>query len=277
MRVHVLAVLLQAWAGFAQVSSVKPTNHWSGGPLGLFTSTRVEVSHNAPEAIRRELLDTNTVRVISDSTGLGKDELSTIAIALGPDGDDLWLYQVGTSERARKTYSVFSEKLQFYVWGRLGGHTRGFLLNALTNHIQRAATSDPDLHALLEQRPDLAGSPLERCDSGFYTNQLEVVFRRVKYSLRDAEVAWCYDFYLTRGGTAFNISEWKTDAKEFDPKFRTVIEEVEKEASAEMKQKGMFGKFGSAHSFWRLKKEKLKAKGIAWRSPEELNPGVTID
>jgi hypothetical protein len=46
---------------------------------------------------------------------------------------------------------------------------------------------------------------------------------------------------------------------------------------AEMKRKGSFGKFGSVHEFWGLKQEKLKAKGIKWRSPAELNPNTNYD
>jgi hypothetical protein len=279
---HIVAALLLGCAGFAQVSSVPPTNHWSAVPIGL--RRRVEVSHNQPDVIRRELLDTNTIRVIAESTGLRKDELATIALAPDPVDGQLWLYVTKESDRATKANGVFAKKLQFYVWGRLDGHTRGFLLNALTNRVQLAGDADPDLRALLEQRPDLAGSLLERGESGFYTNQLERVFRRVKYCLRDGEVAWCFDFCLTPDrtlfnshGTAFNISEWRVDAKECDPKFRTIFQEVDAAVSAEMKAEGAFGKPGSARSFWEMKKEKLKARGITWRSPDELNPGVIFD
>jgi hypothetical protein len=44
-----------------------------------------------------------------------------------------------------------------------------------------------------------------------------------------------------------------------------------------MKQDGNFGQLGSIHIFWRLKKEKLQAKGIEWQSPGELNPNSKYD
>ena len=44
-----------------------------------------------------------------------------------------------------------------------------------------------------------------------------------------------------------------------------------------MKRAGDYGQFGSCHTFWHLKKEKLKVKGINWRSPSELNPNTCFD
>jgi hypothetical protein len=75
--------------------------------------------------------------------------------------------------------------------------------------------------------------------------------------------------------------EWiyadRRDAKEDDPKFQSTIKSVEAEVAAEMKAKGTFEKFGAIHEFWDLKKKKLQAQGIEWRSPAELNPDTHYD
>jgi hypothetical protein len=223
--------------------------------------------------IKRLSVVTNTIGLLAASTGLTHKELATLAVAPGPVEQELWFYQTGESQRAAK---LFGEKLQFYVWGRLGGHTKGFLLSTLTNG-SSIQTADPDLRALLSQRPELPGRLLERSGSGFYTNEHEKVFRTAKYCFADGEIAWCYDFCLTRDGTAFDICELKVDAQECDPKLSTVFQAVDTTVSAEMREKGISRRFGSVHSFWRMKKEKLKAKGITWRSPPELNPGIIFD
>ena len=267
------AALVLACSGSAQVASVAPKGHWSGTPIELVTVTRVEVSHNTPAAIRQELLDTNTIGLIGASTGLTLNELATLAVASGPVEEELWFYQAKGSQKAGKR---FGEKLHSYVQGRLGGHTKGFVLSTLTNG-SPVQTADPELRALLNQRPELPADLLERSGSGLYTNQLEEVFRTAQYCLADGEVAWCYDFRLTRDGAAFAISESKVDAQERDPKLSTVFKSVDAAVSAEMREKGMSGRLGSVHSFWLMKKEKLQAKGIKWRSPAELSPGVIFD
>jgi len=56
-----------------------------------------------------------------------------------------------------------------------------------------------------------------------------------------------------------------------------MIKDVEDEVDGEMKRNGSFGRFGSVHTFWRLKKVKLKARGVEWWSPSELNPNAIYD
>ena len=97
------------------------------------------------------------------------------------------------------------------------------------------------------------------------------------YTLIDGEVAWQYLVRFKANGSLDYITDSRCDAKEYDPKFAKVIKEVEDEVHAEMKRNGTLGQFGSVHSFWWLKKEKLKARGIDWRSPSELNPNISYD
>jgi uncharacterized protein YdcH (DUF465 family) len=85
-----------------------------------------------------------------------------------------------------------------------------------------------------------------------------------------------YSFSLLRGVAAFNIQEFKHDPKDFDPRFSKIMEEVDSQVEALMKQEGTAKKLGSNRRFWRLKNEKLKARGIEWRSIGELN-SATFD
>jgi hypothetical protein len=103
------------------------------------------------------------------------------------------------------------------------------------------------------------------------------VCRWVSYVLVDGEIAWSYMLNFNADGSLRDVSQRKNDAKEFDPKYAEVITKVNDEAHAEMKAEGTFGQFGSVHTFWSLKKENLKTKGIEWRSPSELNPNACFD
>jgi hypothetical protein len=103
------------------------------------------------------------------------------------------------------------------------------------------------------------------------------VCRWVTYVVVDGEIAWSYTLSFKPDDRLDSIQDSKSDAKEYDPKFEKVIEEVNVEVGAEMKKQGTYQKFGSVHQFWGLKKEKLKARGIEWRSPSELNPNAIYD
>jgi hypothetical protein len=261
------AALVLTGTGFAQVSSVAPKGQCSASPIELLSVTRVEASHNSPTAIRKELLDTNTIAAIAASSGLAAKELATLAVAPGPADKELWFYQTGTPGKAAR---LFGEKLRFYVQGRLEGHTQGFLLSSMTNGNQAMQAGDPDLQALLTQRPELPAGRLRRWELGSNTNQFGELFRSAEYYYLDGEIAWTYHIGFSEEGKALGVSEWRVDAKEYDPEYRKVIQEVDQAALAEVKQKGI-------HAFSEGKKEKLRAKGVSYRTFEELNPGVIVD
>jgi hypothetical protein len=101
--------------------------------------------------------------------------------------------------------------------------------------------------------------------------------RRVVYTLADGDIAWSYFVQFKSDGSLDYAHASKCDAKDYDPKYEKVIKEVEAEVEQQMKADGTYGRFGSVHSFWHLKKDKLKARGIEWRSPSELNPYVNYD
>jgi hypothetical protein len=260
-------VVLLGGSGFAQVSLVTPKHFSSATPISLETVSRVEVSHNSPAAIRQELQDTNTLGLIAASTHLSAKDLATLAVAPDPANLDLWFYSL---EGGTNAWDAFGSKLEHYVHGRLGGHTRAFLLSDLTNATRSAEISDPDLRALLSQRPELPAVRLRRWDLGANTNQSGELFRTAEYYYVDGEVAWTYQVGFSEGGKVLGVSEWRVDAKEYDPEYRKVIQEVDQAVLAEVKQE-------ATQALSQSKREKLRAKGLSYRTFEELNPGVIAD
>jgi hypothetical protein len=257
-----------------QVSSTPP-RHWTSSTtldigMGFF---RLQLSNNSPEAIRREVVDTNTVRLIAMSSGLSDEDLATVQLVQKPPDHWIWLYQIGNSDRA---FKKLSEQLSSYVRTREEGHTRAFVMAALTNRVQFSKVLDPDLRVLATNKPLLALSWLKKSGSGTMTNE-GYISRWSSYTLTDGEISWLYVMYFKADGSLRFVDDSKFDAKENDPKYQRTIKEVEAEVDAVMKKNGSFGGFGSVHSFWGLKKQILKAKGIDWRSPAELNPNSNYD
>lgn len=107
--------------------------------------------------------------------------------------------------------------------------------------------------------------------------KVDEVCRWVSYIVVDDEIAWNYLMTLKADGSLNYITVNKYDAKEYDPKYRKIIKEVETQVRAEMEKNGSYGKLGSCHVFWSLKQKMLKAKGIQWRSPAELHPNTNYD
>jgi hypothetical protein len=103
------------------------------------------------------------------------------------------------------------------------------------------------------------------------------VCRWASFVLVDGEIAWCYNVRFKSDGSVGYVFDSRTDAKEYDPKLQPLIKQVDAEVTAEMKKNGSYGHLGSVHTFWERKKEKLKAKGVEWRSPGELSPNTIFD
>ena len=302
-RSRVCAMLLLAWGCTADTPPAPP-EHWrSATPLDLIAGiSRVKVSHNSPEAIRRELLDPITLRLLAKSSGLSDKDLRSVKVAQEPGAGWVQLYQTGGSD---KKFQTLSQRLRDYVRAREDGHTRGFLLAAITNAAPSSSVSDPDLKALLGSQPLLPASWLKKADSGTITNKagqeasrtittttingkevtsetvhipkVDEVCRWVSYTVADGEIGWWYLIKFKADGSVDDVQESRCDAKEYDPRYQKAIKQVEREVKAAMKKDGSYGQFGSCHTFWHLKKEKLKARGIDWRSPTELNPNTCFD
>jgi len=70
------------------------------------------------------------------------------------------------------------------------------------------------------------------------------------------------------------------DPIEQSPQYKKVIHEVEKEAEANLKKKGLDfpGRMGYCHSLWGEIQRILKEKhGIEWKTPAEMNPMTIFD
>lgn len=275
---------------------------WKGGfPIDL-DPVGLDSNPNIREAVRREILDTNTIATIAQSVQITAQDKTLLLVA--PDlGEGVWLYML--SDEWTDGCRRFAAQLNSYVQARLDGHTQNFLLAGLTNRPDIAAIPDPDLRILATNYPVLPVAGFQKAESGTRTNKagqvvsrsmttslvggnlvtqtsvhipaIDEVCRWIAYDLLDGNIAWRYVLTFKADGSLDDIDSRKFDSKEIDPNFRQVFEEVDSAVTKEMKQNGTHRQFGSIHSYWRLKKEKLKAKGIEWSSPAELNRGSTYD
>ena len=295
-----VVVVLLCFTCFAQVSSIPPEDRqWCAHISAPFLV--LNLSSNSWKTIQQELFDTNTIRLIAFSHGLSDSDLKTVQIAPSAGYGFVDLYQIGDAEKA---FKILEEQLRNYAEARSGGHMRGFVMDAITNRTASLTNADPGLRAIAAKRPMVAVSWLTKADSGTTTNKAgeptsvtrivkrpdgkpqtrpvrevlkaDEVCRWVEYTVSEGAFGWRYLVMFKADGSLDWIQDETCDAKELDPKYQKAIKEVENEVRAEMKRDGVSG-LGSVHTFWRLKKEKLDAKEIEWRSPSELNPNSIFD
>ena len=67
----------------------------------------------------------------------------------------------------------------------------------------------------------------------------------------------------------------KVDPVQATPQWEDVIYEVEKEVDEQLKDEPRC--MGFCHSYWSAKRAALSRRGIEWRSPSAMNPGVMFD
>lgn len=273
--------VLLASHGWAQVSSVPPAQFESANPVGL--EPRLELAHNTPERLCRELLDTNTVRAIAASAGITQQGPWAFVIAPDPGGTGIWLYRL--TDHDLEGCARFARCLQSYVEARLDGHTRRCLLAAITNQVPPSAVRNPDLRLLISQNPLLPASWLKSSEtnivSGLSTQRPNPgtvgAGRCASFDLTDGDVTWRYTLYFKADGAFAKLTEVKFDAKDIDPRFTGAMNEVDREVKATLESTERLGRVGTANEFWVMKKRALKNRGIEWRSPAELNPGLIFD
>jgi hypothetical protein len=265
-------------------------------------SSRLNLSNNTPDQIRQELLNPETIKTISDWKNVSPADLQGVRILIEPGDELISLYQISGGER---TFSRMAEGLGTYATERMAGHTKDFVLSALKERSRHEPTGDPDLKLFLNARPLVLSSSVQKVASGTVTNKAgtiksiletsrnvngrvetvtvtnrvrsDEVCRWIQYRVVDGEIAWNYTTRFKSDGQVEDVSDTREDAKDYDPKFHDVISKVEKQVQADVKKAGLEGRLGSVHTYWRLKREKLKALGIDWRSPAELNPDTNFD
>ena len=222
--------------------------------------------------IWREVTDTNTISYIARANGLTAADLTTVIIA-PLHTNELALYQIRKPDKA---FNVLEGQIQEYIRGRHEGHSRMFLLTALSDHWQTSKITDPDLRAIMASQSWVAVSWLKKARSGSYTNGNQVM-HWAAYTLVDGPAAWTCLCEFNPAGQVDSFRMERIDPGEVNPQYQPVIEQVSAQVEAEMKQQGTYGKMGAIHTFWQQKKARLKARGIDWHSPDELNPNNNYD
>lgn len=295
--------LIAASSAWSQIPS-DPPEHWIlVTPIAGLYFGKTDTSQNNIEDIRQEILDPALTHAIANAEGLSESDLATVVIKPAFSRMEFGeLYQIRKPDKA---FTIFSEKLNYYARSRQEGHTKQFVLDCLTNKMPNTAKLEPDLQVLRKEMPLLPVWLLKQIDSGTRTNKADVLKSRTanitivdgkaqtnitseipktneitrwsRYYLVDGKIAWVYSAQFNVDGSVHLTTETKEDGKEYDPKYRKIIEEVNEEVKTEMMQQGTYRKFGSIHDYWLRKKEKLRTRGIEWRSPAELNPNMIID
>jgi len=237
-------------------------------------SERAKLDHNTPSAIVKETLDRTFLRHIAHAKGLTEDDLKTIKITATDDHKDVMLYQFGPNNN---TFEILGNILELYGKRRLEGHTKDFLLLAITNAPPNQESLPPHIRILLKETSLIPVTAFQKYESGTATNEEGRISSWVIYTVTDGDITWSYSLSFKSDGAFDRISTFRHDAKEFDPKYREIIKEVESEITQDSAKEGTPFAFGVCHSFWKLKKDRLQAKGILWRSPAELNPNCRFD
>jgi len=260
------------------------------------------MSHNTPEIIRQELAQSQFLPEMGSALHLPSNDVAKLRFSYNSQYKWFELEQNGTPPFV---FDSVRKAIDSYVKERNAGHTRQFMLAAVSQQESNSKSDDSGLNAIADDRPLIPVSWLQKGESGSVTNKAGELARRTvtttvingktvtnevanipktdeickwtSYNLVDGEICWRYFVQYKADGSIDYIHDSRMDAKEADPKYADVFDQVEAEVTAEMKQDGTHGRFGSCHSYWRRKKEKLKERGIIWRSPSELNPNTCFD
>jgi hypothetical protein len=266
-------LVMFSWFVKGQVSNVLPQHFTMASPI-LSPERRPEVilPGNTNDKIKQELLDTNLIATIVKASHVSASGMKSILIAPDPSGLSLWLYQL--NDDVDSSFYHFTDVLKQYVDGRLDGHTQKCLLAGLTNQAPATSITDVNLRIIISNSPLVPVSWLKMSDSGTRTNKEGQVVRRFSsFTIVDGEIGWRYNINYFLDGVFDSLSVARFDPCEIDPSLKGVFTDVDREVGVKMKQMGGSGQIGSIRTYWRLKKECLKVRGVEWRSPPELNPG----
>ena len=121
---------------------------------------------------------------------------------------------------------------------------------ALLDYIGHSASvEDSGLKELLEIHPDILPSWVKIIDEEEAGVNGQIACQ-VNYVIIDGDIAWRYPV-LYFEDSSFEECFWdsgRCDAKEYDPKFKDIIEEVNQKVNERMKRENIRG-IGSIHAF----------------------------
>jgi hypothetical protein len=250
------------------------------------------VNSNAPATVASELMDPGLLPSLAAASELSASDLTNLCI-----GRHAWMPRsislISTGQPGR-AFTVLCPQLEAYVKWRRDGHTRRFCLAALTNVTKTASPADRDLQFLLQACPELAPFSLAKHPpaTGLTTNftitnlngptndpwrvlETTEAFRQVTFTLVDGEVAWHYSITVGTNGLLPGHLSVKIDAREADPTYNKVFDDVRAEVAEELRQWKQNPQKGIPRSWTDCMKAKLAAKGITnWHSQAELNPFI---
>ena len=261
-----------------------------------------DLPHNSARTIRAELRDENILNAIGLFSGLKEEDRARLFIFYDKKNKLIRLF--GTSADG-EPFENLSEAIRIYVRARSEGHTKQFLLDGMAYRTNSLSITNPAIRAIIDLHPYIPVDRLHLSKSGafakkageeashvttitasngvgvtnvnIYVPKVDEAWPWEAYTLVDGDVGWRYFVLFRSDGTLESVSYDKGDAKNYDPQYKDLMDEVDDLVNERMKEKGIYRQWGSVHTFWDLKKKELKRRGIRWRSPSELNPSTCYD
>lgn len=244
----------------------------------LETHHRLELPDNTLSNVMSEIAAPDFIPTIASVQGLDTNLASKAHVAKICGEDDM-LVCIGTAELGDSYISKLSDAVQGYARGRFEGLSRDFLLQRPLQK-KTAPPSDPVALAmcndLVHQLP-LRVDHLTHKETHVITNAVGKTFPSATYSMSDNGILWTFSINTDAEGHYRSCWWTRQDAKNADPEYQRLFEEIEKKVKDQMKAEGGYGQFGSCHTFWSRKKQLLKEMNVNWLTPVELNPDARFD
>jgi hypothetical protein len=234
--------------------------------------------HNSKATIHQELSDSNFLSTIGTALGLPAEAIAKLQFTENKNYEWFELDQNGTPP---PIFESVRKAIDRYVNARNQGHSKKFVFAGFNEHAHPPAVDkNAAITAITKPNPFIPYIPiswLKKGDAGATTNQANEVSEWINYNVVDGDICLRFFVCFYPDGSVNYVHDSRIDAKDVDPEYAKLMNTIAAEISAEMKKEGTYGHFGSCHGFWRRKKEKLRKRGIIWRSPTDLNPNTNYD
>ena len=239
----------------------------------LETNTNITVDYcrsvnsNSWTAICTELNSADFKSTIAGVSSVKTKDLKDLSITFTNDTDS------ATYKLSKSIDCGVYRNIRTYIYLRGRGHTKAYCYDTLKymNYDLKSKIKSPVLRAFAAKKPPVPVTWLKKRVN-------KPGYKDIVYYLIDGEICLPYHVQFNKDGSVKQISLFDIiDAKDADPKYRDLMDRIDKKIYAEMKATGRYGKLGSVHWYWGRKRELLKQQGIKWRSPRELNPQILYD